>query len=539
MDYLSNTTMILLTGICGFLLIIWMILRLINNCYIKAAPNEAVVVFGRGKKSVDGKVAFSDIYTSGGRIVWPVIEGYSKLYLNVIPIELTVKDVPNANGVKITVKGTANIKIKSDPISLQAAAERFLNLPTDGMKDIAYRNLEGHLRSIVSQMTIENLLKERQEFNGRIMDEVSTDLDKLGLGIDFLTIQEVTDNEGYTDAMGEKRTAEIKRDAVIGRAEADSEAKQKSSDATRCAETVAAQNDTKIAEAKKELDIKKAQYSADVAREEAYAEQAGPLATAEKEKEVVIAQQNVERVRREKEAEVAKAAAIATEEQLKATLIKPAEAERLNIAIKAEAEKRKTIVNAEAAKEKTILDADAQKEKIMREALAEAEKIRQIAEANKTRVLAQAQAEAESIKLRGIAQAEATAAVGKAEAEAIEAKANAYEKLDQTGRLLQVIEAVGEVGPSVIRELSGVAKEIAAPIGNVDKIQIVDFGGEGKGVGSLTKFVPSVSKQLLEGLRAVGLEPKDLIEKFGLKEAGEPEQRPSGVVAAKEENSDK
>lgn len=512
------TSNAVLFAIVGLVFVFGAVLNLVNHCYIKASPNEAVVVYGRGKKDCVEGSNFSNIYTSGGRIVWPIIEGYSKLYLNVIPIELTVTDVPNADGVKVTVKGTANIKIKSDPASLQAAAERFLNVPLEGMRDIAYRNLEGHLRSIVSQMSIENLLKERQEFNARIMDEVSTDLDKLGLGIDFLTIQEVSDNEGYTDAMGEKRTAEIKRDAKIGSAQAESEAKQKSSDAERSAETVAAENKTKIAEAEKELNIKRAQYSAAVAKEKAYADQAEPLAKAEKEREVVQAQQDVEKTRHEKAAEVAKAEAIATEEKLKATVIKPAEADRQKMVIDAEAAKQKTIVDAEADKQKTILDAEAQKEKILREAHAESEKIQLIAEANKAQVVAQATAEAESIRMRGNAQAEATAAVGKAEADAIEAKANAYQKLDQAGQQLQLIEALGVVGPAMIRELSGVAKEIAAPIGNVNKIEIVDFGGEGRGVDSIAKIVPSVAKQLLEGSKAVGLDLGGLMKKIGVKE---------------------
>lgn len=494
-----------LIGVLGFIFLIWSIAKLVSKCYIKAAPNEAVVVYGRGEKTEDGKVAYSNIYTSGGRIVWPVIEGYSKLYLNVIPIELEVIDVPNANGVKVTVRGTANIKIKSDTASLQAAAERFLNVPPEGIKEIAYKSLEGHLRSIVSQMTIENLLKERQEFNCRIMDEVSTDLDKLGLGIDFLTIQEVTDNDGYTDAMGEKRTAEVMRDATIGRAEADSEAKQKSSDAQRSAEMVAAQNEGKIAEAQKETNIKKARYFAEVEKEKAYAQQAGPLARAQKVREVVVAEQDVERIRKEKEAEVANAEAKATEKKLEAQIIKPAEAQKRSIEIQALAEKTKTVIQAEAEKEKTILDAKA-----------EAERILAIAEAQKMQALAQAEAARESIRLEGLARAEATAAVGKAEAEAIQAKAEAYEKLDQAGRMLQVIEAVGKVGPDLLQGISGIAKEIAAPIGNVDKIQIVDFGGEGKPINTMAKLVPSVAKQLVEGLEAVGMNPNDLLKKMGI-----------------------
>lgn len=495
----------LLVGIFGLAFFVMSVMKLISTCYVKAAPNEAIIVYGRGKKSEGNKVAYSDIFTSGGRIVWPIVEDYAKLHLNVIPVELEVIDVPNANGVKVTVRGTANIKIKSDMVSLQAAAERFLNISPEGIEEIAYKSLEGHLRSIVSQMTIENLLKERQEFNSRIMEEVSTDLDKLGLGIDFLTIQEVTDNEGYTDAMGQKRTAEVMRDAKIGRAEAESEAKQKSSDAQRSAEMVAAQNDAKIAEAKKDTDIKKARFLAEIEKENAIANQAGPLARAEKVREVVIAEQTVEKVRMEKAAEVAGAEAIAKEKQLEAQIIKPAEAERKNIEIHAAAEKIKTITQAEAEKEKTILDAKA-----------EAEKIREIAEAQKMQVLAAAQAETERIRLKGLAEAEAVAAVGRAEAEAIQAKAEAYEKLDSAGRMLQMIEAVGKVGPDLLYGLSGVAKEIAAPIGNVDKIQIVDFGGEGKGMNTMTKFVPSVAKQLIEGLEAVGMNPSELLSKIGI-----------------------
>lgn len=499
---------IYLAGLIGFVFIIWSILRLISKCYIKAAPNEAVVVYGRGKKTADGKIAFSDIYTSGGRIVWPVIEGYAKLMLNVMQIELLVEDVPSANGVKVTVKGTANIKIKSDPASLHAGAERFLNMPMEMIREIGYKNLEGHLRSIISQMTVESILQNRQEFNGKIMEEVTTDLGKLGLGIDFLTIQEVTDTEGYMDALGEKKTAEVKRDATIGRAEAESEAKQRASDATRAAETVATENEAKVAEAQKEMNIKKARYNAEVAKENAYAEQAGPLATAEKEKEVVIAKQTVEKVRQEEAAKVAQAKAAATEEELKASMIKPAEADKQKQIIEAERDKQRSVITAEAEKQKKIITAEADKEKLLREAEGEAEKVRKMATA-----------EAESIRLKANAQAEATTAIGAAEASAIQAKAEAYEKLDEVGRSLQLIEAAGKVVPDIIKELSGVAKEIAAPIANVDKIEIVDFGGEGKGVNSMAKIVPSVLKEMISGLKALDIDPQELLHKIGLKEA--------------------
>ena len=164
------------------------------------------------------------LVTGGARFKWPVLEDVTYMDLMVFPIDLDVKDVPNKDGVLVSVQGVANVKIRNDEQSLIAAAERFLGLGHTDIKEIAYKNLEGHLRSIVGRLTVEEVVRDRQKFNQEVLTEAASDLAKIGLGVDVLTVQKIEDKEGYIQALGKKRTAEVKRDATIGEASASREA---------------------------------------------------------------------------------------------------------------------------------------------------------------------------------------------------------------------------------------------------------------------------------------------------------------------------
>jgi len=199
--------------------------------YIKVPPNRVAVFYGRKHKTHDGKLVGFRLVTGGAGWKWPVLENVTYLDLSVFPIDLDVRDVPNIDGVLVSVQAVANVKVRSDEQSLTAAAERFLGLPPQGVKEIAYKNLEGHLRSIIGRLTVEEIVRDRAKFNQEVLTEAAADLAKIGLGVDVLTIQKVSDAEGYIEALGKKRTAEVKRDATIGEAEAAREATMKSSTA--------------------------------------------------------------------------------------------------------------------------------------------------------------------------------------------------------------------------------------------------------------------------------------------------------------------
>jgi flotillin len=367
----------------------------------------------------------------------------------------------------------------------------------DQIKQIAFKNLEGHLRSIAGTMTIEDLVGDRTKLNAAVLNDAAKDLDKLGLGIDLLTIQEISDRMGYIEQLGKKRTAEVVRDAQIGQATAQKESTVLTTTAQKDGALKANENTVLIADSERERDVKKAQFSAKVAAETATAAQAGPLADANAKKAVVIAQQEVKRADTEKATEVAEAQAKKREKELVAEVIKPAEAAKLALIIEAEARKQARIIDAEG----------------------EQQAIQMIAEANKQKLAKEGEGQAIAIKATMLAEADGKQAGLLAEAAGILKKAEAYEKLDQTGKLLQVLEVIERVLPGAIKEFAGVMKAAADPIGNIKEVKVIDFGGNSNGgssVGKFGKLAPEMIAKVLAGLSGSGIDVNDLLAKVGI-----------------------
>jgi len=484
----------------GVLLLISLIAFVARN-YIKVAPNKVAVFYGRKNKLIDTsgqpKIKGYRVVTGGAKFKIPIIESVTFLDLNVFSIDIDVKDAPNKDGVPVTLRGVANVKIKSDEQSLMNACERFLNMTPDQIKQIAFKNLEGHLRSIAGTMTIEDLVGDRTKLNAAVLNDAAKDLDKLGLGIDLLTIQEISDRMGYIEQLGKKRTAQVVRDAEIGTADAKRESTIQTTTAQKDGALKANENNVLIADSERERDVKRAQFSAKVAAETATAAQAGPLADANAQKAVVVARQEVKQADTEKATEVAKAQANKREQELVAEVIKPAEAAKLALIIEAEARKQARIIDAEGEKQA----------------------IQMIAEANKQKLALEGEGAAVAIKAKMVAEAEGKQAGLLAEAVGILKKAEAYEKLDQTGKLLQILEVVERVLPGAIKEFAGVMKAAADPIGNIKEVKVIDFGGnsnEGSSVGKFGKLAPELIAKVFAGLRGSGIDVNGLLAKVGI-----------------------
>ena len=446
-------------------------MRVVTNSYIKVPPNKVAIFYGRKRTTQSGEAVGFRVVTGGSKFKVPLVESVAYLELNMFSIELTVHGAPNKDGVLTNVKGVANVKFLSDEPSLMAASERFLGMSSQAIKDIAYKNLEGHLRAIIGRLTMEEIVSDRTKFNQEVLREAAEDLKKMGLGIDVLTIQEVDDDLGYIKALGQRRTAEVKRDASIGTADAERDAIIRSSTAEREAQETSRRNEGLIAQAEKDRDVKKAQFNAEVEKEKATASQAGPLAAAQARAVVIAA-----------ETEIAKAEAARTEQQLLATVVKQAEAQQLA-----------AIAQAEGARTAAIKAAEAEQQRMQLEGEGRAAAVR-----------AEGEAQADVIRLKLLA-----------EAEGVLKKAEAYEKLDETGQVLQILEHLQVIIPAALKELAPVMAEIAKPFNSVDRISLIDFGGNGagNGGGSVARFaqvVPQVLIQLFEGLKAVGLNPDEL-----------------------------
>jgi len=484
----------------GGIFIILMIVAFINSAWIKVPPNQVAVLYGRKNKAADGRIMGFRLITGGGAIKIPVIEDVTFIDLNVIPIDLEVIGTPNKDGVLIDVQAVANVKVLSDRESLRAACERFLTMSRAEIKEVAYKNLEGHLRSIIGRLTVEEIVSDRQVFNQEVLQEASADLQKIGLGLDVLTVQKIEDDQGYIVALGKRRTAEVQRDAKIGEALAMREAVIQSTTAEREAKEIENQNLAMIAQAEKDRDVKKAQYLAEVQSQEATAAQAGPLADARARQEVVQQEVEVDRLRTLKSAEVAEAEAIRKEKELVGTILKPAEADRQEEIIEAEGIQRSTIIKAEGEKEAKIILAEAERQRL-----------EQIGEG-----------EANAVRAKMLAEAEGLRAKLFAEAEGIRKKAESFTNLDDSSKVLMVLEQY----PEIIESLAPVANAVAAPMGNIDHLVVMDSGsGNGNGEGGaalnrLTGSVPSTLYQLLQVSKALGIDLNELLGKLGIQADG-------------------
>ncbi len=190
--------------------------------YIKVPPSMVAIFYGRKHTIVDEKgnratVGFR-VVRGGAALRVPLLEQVEYLSLNIMSIQLKIQRAYTKEGVPVTVEAVANVKIAGDDMSLRSASERFLGMGQEEIKGVIFQTLEGHLRAILGTLTVEEINADRSAFAQKMTDEAAVDLKKMGVSIDILTIQQISDEQGYLDALGKKRTAEVKRDAVVGEA---------------------------------------------------------------------------------------------------------------------------------------------------------------------------------------------------------------------------------------------------------------------------------------------------------------------------------
>lgn len=385
-------------------------------------PDEALIITG----SVLGKDGIK-ILKNSGTFVIPIVQKAHKLSLLTHKLEIGTPEVYTEQGVPIKASATVLVKVGNSTESIKTAAEQYLGKSTQELEDEAQEVLEGHLRAILGTMTVEAIYKNRDDFAEQVQQVASTDLRKMGLEIVSFTIKDVSDSNGYLDALGRPQIAEVKKNAEVAESNALRETRIKQAANEQLAQQEEISRQTEIAEANKNMALKQAQYKQEKEVADAKAEQ---IAVGEKMK--------IDLIEQEKNIEIQEKQAELTEKELNASLRKQAEADKYVVEQQALAEKAKEIAQAEA---------DAEKVKLA--ALAEAERIQKL----------------------GAADAERIHKVGVAEAESKEKMAIALTKLNEAGILMEFIKV-----------LPAIAKEVNEPISNIDKI--VSFGG-GEGVHEL------------------------------------------------------
>lgn len=495
-------------------------IRVVASRYKKIPPDFAGIFYGRSYayKDAAGQIQHRGfkVLLSGGKVLIPFVESYKEFATSVFQINIEENAIPNKDNVKMTIRGVATCKISTAEEDLINAASNFLNKSSEQVAAIVKNIMMGHLRSIVGNSTIDELLRKRDEFNKRTVVESSEELKRLGIQIINLVIQDVKDDEGYIDALGKQAVAEAKRDAEIKVAEATRDKEIKVSDAEKEAAIVQAQNAAKVAEAEADKEIKQAQYKVHSDTERAKAENAFGIASAEQEKTLRVKQ--AERDAAEKEAQilVQEKEAIRMERQLGATVIKSAEAEKTRLSIVAEGEKNKRTIEAEGTANALKIEALAKRESEINigEGEASRKKASLIADAEGEKAKLLAEADGEKAKL--IAAAEGK----KADAEATQKLAEALKALDEKSQLMMILDRAPHLletgGDALAKVMKEALSAIAAPLGNIDSLNIVDVGGNGKGVDQLTNLVPGMLLKLLSVTKAMGLDFSTLLSKVGL-----------------------
>lgn len=462
---------VLIVGGLGLLLLI--LLGIYAKRYKKVSPDQAMVIYG--KKVQKGRRGY-EVVSGGGRFIWPVLQGFAFMPLDVRTLEITVADIVTdvlTSGAKINTKAVAQVKIASDSASLNTAAEQLLHKKDAEINDIALKTLEGHVRGICATMTIEAINSDRDAVAASIQTQAAKDLRNMGIEIRSFVIRDIEDEYGYLDALGRKRTAEVKRDARIGEAIANKDATIKEAESARDAERANSEAEANVAVYHKDRDIIKQKAEAEVEASKANKSIAFELQDKkrrqelirekvqidieEKEKQIELQEKEIERKRREQEAMQvipAKAAADAK--------VAEADGERGKIERLAEAEKIHTIRKAEAMQTHLKLTADGEREKL-----------ESLAEGNATRIQKEGTAEAEIIRMKGMAEADAIKAKGMAEAEAMEKKALAWKKYGDAAITQLVVDQLPHIVQAASSSLQGVDKVIVmgdqGPSGFVNK----------------------------------------------------------------------
>jgi flotillin len=478
------TTVWVISGlmVLGLLLLASVLAKL----YRKAGPHEALIVYGFGLKE-------PRIVKGQGTVIFPLLHSYKWLSLELMSFDVAPEqDLYTRQGVAVTVEAVAQIKVKSDPESIRTAAEQFLTKTPAEREGLIRLVMEGHLRGIIGQLTVEEIVKQPEMVGERMRSTCAEDMNKMGLEVISFTIKEVRDKNEYISNMGRPDVARIRRDADVAAAEAERDTAIKRAEAQRAAAVAKAQADqervlaetlsqAKQAESQRDLEIKKATYKETVKRQEAQADKAYEIQTNVMQQQVILESTKVRQIEKEQEIKVQEAEILRHERELIATVLKQAEIER--------------------------------------------RRIETLAEAEKSRLIMEADGHAAAIRAQGEAEAEIVFKKGDAEARAMNVKAEAYQEYNQAAVVDKLISSM----PEIVRAL-------AAPLSNVDKITVISTGnGTTAGMNKITGDMVSMAAQipaLFETLS--GMQMSELFAKIkGIGEATPPKpENPKAAGAA-------
>lgn len=504
-------------------------LRGVAKCYIRVSPNQVAVVYGRKFKDGAAVRGFRSV-VGGGFVLIPILEKLQYMSLNTMQVEASVVDVPDKDGALVSVTAIANVKIQSDAGVLPLAIERFLGNTPEQIVGIIKNTLEGNLRAIVGQMEIQELLRDRQKFMQTVLKEAGEDLGKMGIAVDVAQIQDIRDSREYIKSLGLKKTAEVVRDATIGKAEATRDADQKSAAARQVGATAVAAADLEISNANRDRDMGVADNDAKVAAQRAQVPIAANIAAAKRTAELNTETVNAEKAQVTAGIELQKEQQKLNEAQLDATVVTTAKKNKEARVIDAEAGQLAATLEGEATRIKMEKEGQGEQAKSTgeaegRKAIASAVQAEREASAagEKAELLAKAAGKEADL----LAVAAGTRAALLAEAEGTLKKAEAFRALDDAGRFLMILQSlppvIEAIGNAAEKALTPAAQAIGDGLSNVKEMRIIDMGGANSGnggknvIGQFVNLPVETIFGLVNKLKASGMMPlvESLAKKYG------------------------
>src|SRR5438132_1788619 len=462
---------LLLIGVVALVVVLFILIQTWGRLLRKVGPNQALIVYG----AVPGG---TKVITGGSKFVVPLYQRAQEFSLELMSFDVApAQDLYTSQGVAVNVEAVTQIKVRSDDASITTAAEQFLSKSQQEREGLIRLVMEGHLRGIVGQLTVEELVKDPENVGSKMLKTVTPDMEKMGLEVISFTIKDVRDKNEYITNMGRPQIAEIKKQADIATAMAQRDTQIQQANASReasvakaAADQVRVKAETESlalqAESQRNLSLKKAAFDAEVKKQQATADKTYDIQANLMQQQVVTEAVKVTEVEKNAQIKVQQAEIQRRELELQATIQKAAEAERRRIETVAEAERQRLILEAQgqanAVKTRGLGDADA----------------------NRARGLA----EAEVIRAKGLAEAEVIRAKGEAEADAMKVKAAAFHEYNQAAVLDKLLTGMPEI-----------VRAIAEPLSKVDKVTIVSTGSDnshGMGASRITGDVMNMVAQV-------------------------------------------
>ena len=287
-----------LTGAAG----LWAFVVLLRQLYYICQPSEVLIFAGLSKTTGDGRKVGYRTVRGGSALRIPVLEEVMRLDLSNMIIELRVENAYSKGGIPLNVAGVANIKISGDEPGIHNAIERLIGKSQDDIRHIAKETLEGNLRGVMASLTPEQLNEDKITFARTLLEEAEDDLQKLGLVLDTLQIQNISDDVRYLDSIGRKQLVELKRDSRIAEAEATSQSAVKQAENARITSLRRLDKELAIATANAQKRIKDALTRRDALVAEVDAQVGAELARAEAE--LPVQEERIKQVMQQLEADV-------------------------------------------------------------------------------------------------------------------------------------------------------------------------------------------------------------------------------------------